>query len=105
VLLAASSLTLALPVGLGSQARAAADIRGPKVSDSLPVKLKPGPGTVSAPYRTIDKDGTAWSRVGSATVPSASGSEDAGMVASAVNAYYPGERIQAVCGGFSVTRA
>jgi alpha-glucosidase (family GH31 glycosyl hydrolase) len=58
-------------------------------------------GTLYTAYAS--KDGTAWSRVGSATVPSASGSEDAGMVASAVNAYYPGERIQAVFDGFSVT--
>jgi hypothetical protein len=49
------------------------------------------------------KDGTAWSTVGSATVPSASGTGDAGVIASAVNAYYPGERIQAVFDGFSVT--
>ena len=58
-------------------------------------------GTTYTAYAS--KDGTAWSTVGTAEVPSASGTEDAGMVASAVNAYYPGERIQAVFDGFTVT--
>nr|QIY76932.1 glycoside hydrolase [Streptomyces sp. RLB1-33] len=58
-------------------------------------------GTTYTAYAS--KDGTAWSTVGSATVPSASGTGDAGVITSAVNAYYPGERIQAVFDGFSVT--
>jgi alpha-glucosidase (family GH31 glycosyl hydrolase) len=49
------------------------------------------------------KDGQTWNQVGTAQVPSASGTGDAGMVASAVNAYYPGQTVQAIFNGFSVT--
>ncbi|MGY1503497.1 TIM-barrel domain-containing protein [Streptomyces sp. QTS52] len=49
------------------------------------------------------KDGVTWSRVGAAQVPSATGSGDAGMVASAANVNYPGQDIEAVFSGFSVT--
>ncbi|MEV5954753.1 TIM-barrel domain-containing protein [Streptomyces sp. NPDC051987] len=58
-------------------------------------------GTTYTAYAS--EDGSAWTTVGTADVPSASGTEDAGMVASAVNAYYPGETLQAVFDGFSVT--
>ncbi|WP_411978012.1 TIM-barrel domain-containing protein [Streptomyces phaeochromogenes] len=49
------------------------------------------------------KDGKTWSQVGTAQVPSATGTGDAGMVASAANVNYPGENIEAVFSGFSVT--
>lgn len=49
------------------------------------------------------KDGDTWSQVGTAQVPSAAGTGDAGMVASAANVNYPGESIEAVFSGFSVT--
>ncbi|MDX3694399.1 glycoside hydrolase family 31 protein [Streptomyces europaeiscabiei] len=49
------------------------------------------------------KDGETWSQVGTAQVPSAAGTGDAGMVASAANVNYPGENIEAVFSGFSVT--
>ncbi|MGW1786989.1 hypothetical protein ACWCQQ_49265, partial [Streptomyces sp. NPDC002143] len=49
------------------------------------------------------KDGETWSQVGTARVPSAAGTGDAGMVASAANANHPGENIEAVFSGFSVT--
>ncbi|MER7690325.1 TIM-barrel domain-containing protein [Streptomyces sp. NPDC097610] len=58
-------------------------------------------GTTYTAYSS--KDGDTWTTVGTADVPSASGTEDAGMVASAVNAYYPGETLEAVFTGFSVT--
>jgi hypothetical protein len=58
-------------------------------------------GTTYTAYAS--KDGTTWSTVGSATVASASGTGDAGLVASGANVNYPGERIQAVFDGFSVT--
>ncbi|MFF5277579.1 TIM-barrel domain-containing protein [Streptomyces sp. NPDC000133] len=58
-------------------------------------------GTTYTAYAS--KDGTTWSTVGSATVASASGTGDAGVVASAVNLNYPGERIQAVFDDFTVT--
>lgn len=41
-------------------------------------------------------DGTSWQQVGTATVASASGTGDAGVVASAVNVNYPGTTIQAI---------
>ncbi|WP_413804737.1 TIM-barrel domain-containing protein [Streptomyces sp. OE57] len=49
------------------------------------------------------KDSETWSKVGTAEVPSATGTGDAGMVASAANANYPGEDIEAIFSGFSVT--
>ncbi|GAB2965851.1 hypothetical protein GCM10023080_029480 [Streptomyces pseudoechinosporeus] len=49
------------------------------------------------------KDGETWSQVATAQVPSATGTGDAGMVASAANANHPGENIEAVFSGFSVT--
>ncbi|MGW0582828.1 NEW3 domain-containing protein [Streptomyces sp. NPDC002920] len=49
------------------------------------------------------KDGETWSQVGTAQVRSATGTGDAGMVASAANANHPGENIEAVFSGFSVT--
>ncbi|MEU6907922.1 GDSL-type esterase/lipase family protein [Streptomyces coeruleorubidus] len=48
-------------------------------------------------------DGTAWQQVATATVPSASGTGDAGMVASAVNLNYPGQTTTAVFDSFSTT--
>ncbi|MDF6045483.1 NEW3 domain-containing protein [Streptomyces sp. JH14] len=48
-------------------------------------------------------DGENWTTVAEVEVPSAAGTGDAGVVASAVNAFYPGERIEAVFDGFSVT--
>ncbi|MGW2640633.1 TIM-barrel domain-containing protein [Streptomyces sp. NPDC001348] len=49
------------------------------------------------------RDGDTWSQVGTAQVPSAAGPGDAGMVAGAANANYPGTTIEAVFSGFSVT--
>ncbi|NEC85296.1 TIM-barrel domain-containing protein [Streptomyces sp. SID12501] len=49
------------------------------------------------------RDGETWSQVGAAQVPSAAGTGDAGMVASAANVNYPGENIEAVFSGFAVT--
>ncbi|UUU19306.1 GDSL-type esterase/lipase family protein [Streptomyces sp. DSM 40750] len=46
-------------------------------------------------------DGTAWQRVATATVPSASGTGDAGLVASAVNLNYPGQTTTALFDSFS----
>lgn len=46
-------------------------------------------------------DGTAWQQVATATVPSASGTGDAGMVASAVNLNYPGQITTALFDSFS----
>ncbi|MGW3419206.1 GDSL-type esterase/lipase family protein [Streptomyces phaeochromogenes] len=46
-------------------------------------------------------DGTAWQQVATATVPSASGTGDAGMVASAVNLNYPGQTTAALFDSFS----
>ncbi|MDX3843305.1 GDSL-type esterase/lipase family protein [Streptomyces europaeiscabiei] len=46
-------------------------------------------------------DGTAWQQVAAATVPSASGTGDAGMVASAVNLNYPGQTTTALFDSFS----
>ncbi|MBW8738777.1 MAG: G-D-S-L family lipolytic protein [Streptomyces turgidiscabies] len=49
-------------------------------------------------------DGTAWQRIGTATVPSAGDSRlDAGMVASAVNLDHPGQSTTAVFDSFSTT--
>ncbi|WP_262700765.1 MULTISPECIES: DUF1349 domain-containing protein [Streptomyces] len=47
-------------------------------------------------------DGTAWQQVGTATVASASGAADAGVVASAVNLSYPGTTVQAIFDHFTV---
>ncbi|MFD0447103.1 hypothetical protein ACFQ10_39755 [Streptomyces indonesiensis] len=58
-------------------------------------------GTAYTAYAS--KDSETWSRVGTADVPSAAGTGDAGMVASAANVSYPGENIEAVFGGFSIT--
>ncbi|MGW7688346.1 GDSL-type esterase/lipase family protein [Streptomyces asiaticus] len=58
-------------------------------------------GPVYTAYASAD--GTAWQQVGTATVPSASGSGDAGLVASAVNLNYPGQTTTAVFDSFSVT--
>ncbi|GAA1187752.1 GDSL-type esterase/lipase family protein [Streptomyces rhizosphaericus] len=58
-------------------------------------------GTVYTAYASTD--GTAWQQVGTATVPSASGTGDAGLVASAVNLNYPGQTTTAVFDSFSVT--
>ncbi|MFF7656158.1 TIM-barrel domain-containing protein [Streptomyces sp. NPDC007983] len=58
-------------------------------------------GTAYTAYAS--KDGETWSQVGAAEVPSAAGTADAGMVAGAANASYPGEDIEAVFRGFSVT--
>lgn len=49
------------------------------------------------------KDGRTWTQVGTAQVPSASGTGDAGMVASAVNLFYPGETVEAHFRDFEVT--
>jgi lysophospholipase L1-like esterase len=48
-------------------------------------------------------DGTTWQRIGTATVPSAAGGLDAGMVASAVNLDHPGQTTTAVFDSFSTT--
>ncbi|MGW4076109.1 GDSL-type esterase/lipase family protein [Streptomyces asiaticus] len=58
-------------------------------------------GTTYTAYASAD--GTVWQRVGTATVPSASGNGDAGLVASAVNLNYPGQTTTAVFDSFSVT--
>jgi hypothetical protein len=58
-------------------------------------------GTTYTAYAS--KDGQTWSLVGTAEVPSAAGTEDAGMVAGAANVNYPGENIEAVFSGFTVT--
>ncbi len=57
-------------------------------------------GTTYTAYAT--GNGLAWERVGTATVPSASGAGDAGVIASAVNANYPGTTVRAVFDHFSV---
>jgi len=58
-------------------------------------------GTTYTAY--AGKDGQTWTTVGTAQVPSAAGSEDAGLVASAVNANHPGSTTEAVFKAFSVT--
>ncbi|MGY0057209.1 hypothetical protein ACWY4P_11675 [Streptomyces sp. LZ34] len=57
-------------------------------------------GTTYTAY--AGSDGTAWQEVGTATVPSASGTGDAGVVASAVNVNYPGTTVQAIFDHFTV---
>ncbi len=54
---------------------------------------------------SVSYDGKAWSQIGTAQVPSANGTGDAGIVASAVNANHPGESTMAVFNGFSVAAA
>ncbi|MBW8741006.1 MAG: G-D-S-L family lipolytic protein, partial [Streptomyces turgidiscabies] len=56
-------------------------------------------GTAYTAYAS--SDGTAWQQVATATVPSASGTGDAGMVASAVNLNYPGQITTALFDSFS----
>ncbi|MCX4598193.1 GDSL-type esterase/lipase family protein [Streptomyces sp. NBC_01549] len=58
-------------------------------------------GTAYTAYASTD--GTAWQQIGTATVPSAGGGLDAGMVASAVNLDYPGQTTTAVFDSFSTT--
>ncbi|MEV5954758.1 hypothetical protein AB0M11_13455 [Streptomyces sp. NPDC051987] len=57
-------------------------------------------GTTVTAYTT--GNGLAWDEVGSATVPSAGGTGDAGVVASAVNTNYPGTTIRSVFDHFTV---
>lgn len=57
-------------------------------------------GTTYTAYAT--GNGLAWDEIGSATVPSANGALDAGVVASAVNLNYPGTTVQAVFDHFTV---
>ncbi|MET7688963.1 GDSL-type esterase/lipase family protein [Streptomyces sp. NPDC005483] len=59
-------------------------------------------GTAYTAYASAD--GTAWQQVAAATVPSASGDGDAGLVASAVNLNYPGQTTTAVFDSFSTTK-
>ncbi|MET8275932.1 MULTISPECIES: GDSL-type esterase/lipase family protein [unclassified Streptomyces] len=59
-------------------------------------------GTAYTAYASAD--GTAWQQVATATVPSASGNGDAGMVASAVNLNYPGEITTAIFDSFSTNK-
>jgi len=56
-------------------------------------------GTAYTAYAS--SDGAAWQQVATATVPSASGTGDAGMVASAVNLNYPGQTTTALFDSFS----
>ncbi|MET9790057.1 hypothetical protein [Streptomyces canus] len=58
-------------------------------------------GTTYTAYTSIN-NGLSWTEVASATVPSASGALDAGVVASAVNLNYPGTTVQAVFDHFTV---
>ena len=58
-------------------------------------------GTTYTAYTSIN-NGLSWNEVASATVPSASGALDAGVVASAVNLNYPGTTVQAVFDHFTV---
>jgi hypothetical protein len=48
------------------------------------------------------RDGQGWEEVGTVTVPSAAGAQDAGVALSAVNLFYPGETADAVFDGFGV---
>ncbi|MFJ9379544.1 hypothetical protein [Streptomyces sp. NPDC101455] len=57
-------------------------------------------GTTYTAYAT--GNGLKWDEIGTATVPSASGTGDAGVVASAVNLNYPGTTVQAVFDHFTV---
>jgi lysophospholipase L1-like esterase len=56
-------------------------------------------GTAYTAYAS--SDGTAWQQVAAATVPSAGGTGDAGLVASAVNLNYPGQITTALFDSFS----
>jgi hypothetical protein len=58
-------------------------------------------GTTYTAY-TSTNNGLSWNEIASATVPSASGALDAGVVASAVNLNYPGTTVQAVFDHFTV---
>jgi len=49
------------------------------------------------------RDGRSWEQVGEVTVPSAAGTQDAGMAVSAVNLFYPGEIGRGVFDTFAVT--
>jgi len=60
-------------------------------------------GTTYTAYSTTN--GLAWNEIASATVPSASGAMDAGVVAGAVNLNYPGTTVRAVFDHFSVEEA
>ncbi|WP_445521230.1 hypothetical protein [Streptomyces sp. NEAU-174] len=57
-------------------------------------------GTTYTAYATSNT--LKWDEIGTATVPSASGAGDAGVVASAVNLNYPGTTVQAVFDHFTV---
>ncbi|MFI7502862.1 hypothetical protein ACIBVL_31185 [Streptomyces sp. NPDC049687] len=57
-------------------------------------------GTTYTAYSTTN--GLAWNEIARATVPSASGALDAGVVASAVNLNYPGTTVRAVFDHFTV---
>ncbi|MCX5097025.1 DUF1349 domain-containing protein [Streptomyces sp. NBC_00365] len=57
-------------------------------------------GTTYTAYSTTN--GLAWTEIASATVPSANGALDAGVVASAVNLNYPGTTVRAVFDHFTV---
>ncbi|UUU19308.1 hypothetical protein [Streptomyces sp. DSM 40750] len=60
-------------------------------------------GTTYTAYSTTNE--LSWTEVASVTVPSASGAMDAGVVASAVNANYPGTTVRAIFDRFSVEQA
>jgi alpha-glucosidase (family GH31 glycosyl hydrolase) len=51
---------------------------------------------------SISTDGQSWSEVGTVTVPSAAGAQDAGMGFSAVNLFYPGVEATGVFDAFAV---
>ncbi|MET9911927.1 hypothetical protein ABZZ74_34855 [Streptomyces sp. NPDC006476] len=57
-------------------------------------------GTTYTAYSTTN--GLAWNEIASATVPSANGALDAGVVASAVNLNHPGTTVRAVFDHFTV---
>ncbi|MER7690328.1 GDSL-type esterase/lipase family protein [Streptomyces sp. NPDC097610] len=59
-------------------------------------------GTTCTAYASTD--GTHWQQVGTADVPSSSsGTEDAGLIASAVNLNYPGATVRSVFDHFTVS--
>ncbi|MFF7656155.1 GDSL-type esterase/lipase family protein [Streptomyces sp. NPDC007983] len=58
-------------------------------------------GTTYTAYASAD--GARWQQIGTATVASARGSGDAGLVASAVNLDYPGRTTTAVFDSFAIT--
>ncbi|MET7451468.1 GDSL-type esterase/lipase family protein [Streptomyces sp. NPDC005574] len=60
-------------------------------------------GTTYTAYASAD--GVAWQQVAAATVPSAGGDGDAGLVASAVNLDHPGQTTTAVLDSFSPSGA